>query len=404
VELGNQGYVGLITYMRTDSTRISPLARTEAVKYIGASFGGEYVGAERKGKGRPGEQGAHEAIRPTSVARTPESVKAFLKPEQYKLYRLIWTRFLASQMAPAVYDTVSCDILSGTHTFRATGSRLRFPGFTAVYQESQDTPAEEEKEIIPLSLGEELRLEKIEPAQHFTEPPPRYTEASLVKTLEENGIGRPSTYAPIIATLFEREYVTQEKRRLLPTELGRLVDMLLRENFPSIVDVGFTAEMEKKLDSIEEGSIEWAEVLKGFWEPFKLQVEKAEKELGRLKIQDEPAGINCERCGRPMVIKRSRYGKFIACSGYPECKNTKPFAERAGVACPKCGGEILVRRSKKGRVFYGCENYPSCDFVTWHRPVPGKTCPLCGAFLVEKGGKTKSYACSRPDCTYTQKL
>lgn len=406
VELGSEGYQGLITYMRTDSTKISPVARQEALSYIRNEFGQEYVGEERKGKERPLEQGAHEAIRPTRIDRTPDSIKGFLKPEQYKLYKLIWTRFLGSQMAPSIYDTVTCEIRCGSHTFKASGSRLKFPGYTRVYQESSETEEDEDKakesEIIPLSEGEILRLEKSEPAQHFTEPPPRYTEASLVKALEENGIGRPSTYAPIIATLFEREYIYQEKRKLIPSELGRLVDMLLSSNFPSVVDVGFTAQMEKRLDSIEEGNEEWTQVLKELWEPFKEQVEKAERELKRVEMEDEPAGVTCEKCGRPMVIKKGRYGKFIACSGYPECKNTKPLVEKAGVKCPKCGGEIVVRHSKKGRVFYGCENYPECDFSTWYRPYPGKTCPVCGAFLVEKGKDT--LACSRPGCTYSEKL
>ncbi|HHW19450.1 MAG TPA: type I DNA topoisomerase [Firmicutes bacterium] len=408
VELGQEGYVGLITYMRTDSTRVSPLAQNEAREYVTSAFGPSYVGFERKEKERPGVQGAHEAIRPTSVSRTPDKVKPFLKPDQYKLYKLIWDRFVASQMAPAVYDTVTCDIQCGSHTFRATGSRLKFPGFAKVYEEGQDAPIEEgdkeEGEIIPLSQGEVLSLEKVVPAQHFTEPPPRYTEASLVKELEENGIGRPSTYAPIIATLIEREYVQRDKKRLVPTELGRLVDMLLRENFPSIVDVKFTAEMEKRLDSVEEGKEAWDNVVREFWEPFKEQVEKAEREIKRVEVEDEPAGINCEKCGRPMVIKRSRYGKFVACSGYPECKNTKPLVEKAGVKCPKCQGEIVVRRSKTGRVFWGCENYPQCDFVIWSRPVPGTTCPECGTFLVEAGGREKSYKCANPQCGYTQKI
>lgn len=403
IELGNEGYVGLITYMRTDSTRISPLARDEVKRYISAVFGSEYIGEERKEKSRPGVQGAHEAIRPTNVARTPQMVRAFLSTEQYKLYKLIWDRFVASQMVPAIYDTLTCNIEAEGHTFRATGSSLKFPGFTKVYEEGQDSPKQKDDDIVPLTAGERLSLEKTHPAQHFTEPPPRYTEASLVKTLEENGIGRPSTYAPIIATLIEREYVQREKKRLVPTELGRLVDMLLRENFPSIVDVKFTAEMEKRLDLVEEGLEPWDKVVKEFWEPFKRQIEKAEREIERVKVEDEPAGVNCEKCGRPMVIKKGRYGKFIACSGYPECRNTKPFVEKTGVKCPKCGGDIVVRRSRRGRVFYGCENYPDCDFVTWSRPVQGKTCPICGSFLVEKGGKEKVYVCANPKCGHTQK-
>ncbi|HHY18217.1 MAG TPA: type I DNA topoisomerase, partial [Firmicutes bacterium] len=379
VELGKAGYTGLITYMRTDSTRISPAAREETQRYIGSTYGKEYIGRRsRKAKARPGAQEAHEAIRPASVSRLPSDVKPFLKPDQHKLYTLIWERFVSSQMSPAVYDTVTCNIEANKQTFRASGSRIKFPGFTIVYEEGQDIPAGEEGEIIPLSDNEKLLLEKIEPSQHFTEPPLRYTEASLVKALEENGIGRPSTYAPIIATIIEREYVNREKRRLLPTELGRLVDMILRENFPTIVDTGFTAEMEKKLDAVEEGSSKWNEIIEDFWGPFKEQIERAETEVERVEIKDEPAGVDCDKCGRPMVVKRSRYGKFIACSGYPECKNTKPFLERTGALCPVCKGDIVVRRSRKGRVFYGCANYPECDFVSWYRPVQGKKDPHSG--------------------------
>jgi DNA topoisomerase-1 len=405
VELGGEGYTGLITYMRTDSTRVSPVAVAEARKYIVDSFGSEYVGAARTQKLKAGQQDAHEAVRPTSVFRAPEQVKKFLKPDQYKLYKLIWERFLASQMAPAVYDTVTCDIISGTHLFRATGSRLRFAGFTRVYEEGQDNPAEEDREIIPLTPGESLSLIRTEPLQHFTEPPPRYTEASLVKALEENGIGRPSTYAPIVATLFEREYIYREGRRLRPTELGILVDKLMTENFPSVVDLKFTANMEQQLDSVEEGTADWVSVIRQFWEPFKEQVDRAEKQVGKVKMQDEPAGEDCPNCGRPMVIKHGRFGRFIACSGYPECKTTKPLLDKVGAVCPKCGGEIVARRTKKGRVFYGCANYPACDFVTWDKPVRGLSCPACGSFVVETGGKEKVYRCSKPGCQFhTQNL
>ena len=405
VELGGEGYIGLITYMRTDSTRVSPVAISEAREFVKKAYGLEYLGAPRQEKPRPGEQGAHEAVRPTSVARTPEDVKKFLKPDQYKLYKLIWDRFVASQMAPAVYDTVSVDIVSGRHTFRATGSKLKFPGFTRVYEEGQDTPSEDDREMVPLEVGEALQLLSLEPAQHFTEPPPRYTEASLVKALEENGIGRPSTYAPIIATLFEREYIERDGRRIRPTSLGVLTDTLLAQNFPSVVDLKFTALMEKKLDAIEEGEADWVEVLREFWGPFKAQVDRAEEQVGRLKLEDEPTGEVCDKCGRPMVVKYGRFGKFLACSGYPECKNTKPLLEKTGAVCPKCGGDIVARRGKGGRTFYGCANYPSCDFVSWRRPVPGLHCPKCGAFLVEAGGRTKAYRCANPSCEYhTQNL
>lgn len=403
VELGEQGYAGLITYMRTDSTRVSPVAVKEARQYIEGVFGKEYIGRDRKRKSAPGAQDAHEAIRPTEVRRLPWEIKKYLTEDQYKLYELIWNRFVASQMAAAVYDTVTCDIEANKHVFRATGSRLAFPGFTKLYEEGEDNPEEPAEEIIPLSVNERLELKQLDPQQHFTQPPQRYTEASLVKTLEQNGIGRPSTYAPIIATLTEREYVVREKRRLVPTELGRLVDSILREHFPSIVDVGFTADMEKRLDAIEAGSSRWEQVIGEFWEPFKEQLEKAEQQIQRVKLQDELAGEDCEKCGRPMVIKRSRYGKFIACSGYPECKNTKPYVERTGAVCPRCKGDIVVRRSRKGRVFYGCLNYPDCDFVSWSRPVPDKSCPVCGCFLVEARGRSKGYRCGNPECSYTEK-
>ncbi len=400
VELGDRGYTGLITYMRTDSMRVSPVAVSEARRYVTASYGTEYVGAARREKARPGQQGAHEAIRPTSVLSTPDQVRKYLKPDQFRLYKLIWDRFVSSQMAPAVYDTVTADVLCQKHLFRATGSHQKFAGFTRLYEEGQDNPAEDDKEIIPLEVGEILKLLRAEPLQHFTEPPPRYTEATLVKALEENGIGRPSTYAPIIATLFERDYAGREARRLFPTDLGFLVDTLLTENFPSVVDLSFTAEMEKKLDSVEEGQGDWVSVLREFWVPFRIQVEKAEKEVGRMKVQDEPAGETCEKCGRPMVIKRGRFGRFIACSGYPQCKNTKPLLEKTGAVCPKCGGDVVVRRSKRGRAFFGCAGYPACDFITWERPVPGARCPRCGSFLTESGGKAKTYRCANPGCGY----
>jgi DNA topoisomerase-1 len=405
VELGKEGYVGLITYMRTDSTRISPEAEKEGIDYITTAFTEEYVGSHRRPRNRPGIQGAHEAIRPTSVWRTPDQLKAFLKQDQYRLYRLIWLRFVASLMAPAIYDTVTCDIKCGIQIFRTTGNRVRFPGFTKLYEESSDTTTEpEEHEIIPLTVGESLELLTITPEQHFTEPPPSYTEASLVKALEENGIGRPSTYAPIIATLFAREYIKRQAKRIFASDLGKLVDQLLRENFPSIVDLQFTAEMEKKLDSVEEGQEDWKVIVKDYWLPLKELIDKAEEELGKYQLADEPAGEDCEKCGRPMVIKRGRYGKFLACSGYPDCKNTKPFLAKTGVKCPRCQGDLVARRSKRGRTFYGCASYPDCDFVIWNRPIPDSKCPMCGTFLVETGGRSKTAKCANSDCSYKHKL
>ena len=402
IELGKSGYTGLITYMRTDSTKVSEVAKEQAKKYVETTFGPKYYGSRRREKDRPGEQGAHEAVRPSDVSLTPAVVKPYLKQDQYRLYKLIWERFVASQMAPAIYDTVTMDIVSEGHTFRASGSRMRFPGFTKVYEEGTDSPSEEDKDIIPLPEGSKLKARKLEPVQHFTEPPPRYTEASLVKALEENGIGRPSTYAPTIATLFERDYIAREQKRMYPTELGFLVDTILVEYFPAVVDMKFTADMETKLDLIAEGSVDWNVVVKEFWEPIREQVKKADNEVDRVQVQSEPAGEDCEKCGKPMVIKRGRYGKFIACSGYPECKNTKPFLEKAGVSCPKCGGEVVLRRSKRGRVFFGCQKYPDCDFVTWNRPVAGSSCPQCASFLVEVGSKGEQH-CANPDCKYKAK-
>ncbi len=405
IELGKEGYTGLITYMRTDSTKVSELAQDEAKAFIREVYGPDYAGLPRKDRERPGEQGAHEAIRPSSVLRKPQDIKPYLKSDQYKLYKLIWDRLVASQMSPAIYDTVTCDIDAAGHTFRATGSRMRFPGFTKVYEEGTDSPVEEDKEIIPLSTGESLKVSKIKPDRHETEPPPRYTEASLVKALEENGIGRPSTYAPIIATLFERDYIEREAKRLLPTDLGKTVDLLLRENFPSVVDLKFTAEMEQRLDSVEGGENSWVDVLREFWVPFQEQLKTVETDVERFEVKDEPAGEDCEKCGRPMIIKRGRFGRFIACSGYPECKNTKPILEKTGVLCPQCQKDIVVRRSKRGRVFYGCSGYPDCNFVVWQKPVPGSACPKCGSFLMESGGKKKEYRCSNQECSFhTQNL
>ncbi len=401
VDLGPSGYTGLITYMRTDSVRVADSAVEEATAYIKETFGPEYAGRARKPRKKAGEQGAHEAIRPTSVMRVPEDIKAFLKPDLFKLYKLIWERFVASLMAAAVYDTVSVDIDASGHTFRASGSRLKFAGFTRLYQEGQDESKEEDKEIIPLSEGEILKLLGLDKNQHFTEPPPRYTEASLVKALEENGVGRPSTYAPVIATLSDRGYVERQSRRLVPTELGVTVDEIMLENFPSIVDLKFTARMEKNLDSVEDGKKEWTSIIREFWTPFKALIDKAEESIEKLEVKDEPAGVDCEKCGRPMVIKRGRYGKFIACSGYPECKNTAPYHEKIGVKCPKCDGDMVLRRTRKGRVFYGCSNYPDCDFTSWKRPLPGPVCPVCGWFLVD-GGKKKGAVCGNPDCGYSK--
>ncbi|MBC7339877.1 MAG: type I DNA topoisomerase [Firmicutes bacterium] len=394
LDLGPAGRTGLITYMRTDSTRVSQEAVAAATALIRNRYGQEYAaGRPRAGARKPGEQGAHEAIRPTSVERDPDSVRPYLTPEQYRLYRLIWERFLASVMTDAVYDQVVAEIEAGAHQFRASGSTLRFPGFLVLYSEGRDEDApteEEEGELPPLTEGEVVSLVSLEPSQHFTQPPPRYTEATLVKALEEKGIGRPSTYAPILAILQEREYVRREGGRLVPTELGTVVVDLLREHFPDVVDVDFTARVEERLDQVEEGTVSWQDVVRDFWGPFSASLQKAEKDIPRVRLAEEETGETCPLCGRPLVVRRGRFGKFLACSGYPECTHTQPLVIHTGVTCPECGkGELVEKKSRKGRTFWGCDRYPECRYSVWHRPVPEK-CPRCGHFLVEvnrKGGR-----------------
>ncbi|EKP93688.1 type I DNA topoisomerase [Thermaerobacter subterraneus] len=406
IELRGEGAVGLVTYIRTDSTRIADQALDEAAAYIAARFGAEFS-APRKQAGRRAAQAqdAHEAIRPTSVAREPDAIKDDLTPDQYKLYRLIWERFVASQMAPAVLDTVTAEIGAGPHRFRATGSTVKFPGFMKLYVEGRDEGGEGEGDeaegMLPdLAEGDALALKQLRPEQHFTQPPPRYTEAMLVRALEEKGIGRPSTYAPIIETIQERGYVVKEDRRFRPTELGRVVTALLKEHFPDIVDVEFTARMEADLDRIEEGQREWEDVVREFYEPFSATLARAEREIQRVALPVEETDEICEKCGRRMVIKHGRYGRFLACPGFPECRNTRPLVEKTGARCPRCGGEMVQRRSRKGRVFYGCSNYPECDFTTWDRPT-AETCPECGTFLVEKRSRQGvRLVCANPQCTY----
>lgn len=396
VDLGPEGSQGLITYMRTDSTNVAAAAQARAREVIAARFGQEYLPEKppvysRKAKGA---QEAHEAIRPTDPARDPESVRPYLSQPQYRLYKLIWERFIASQMRNAVYDTTTVDVAAGArledapYLLRATGSIIRFPGFLVIYREGRDEETEDEldqRPLPPLEQGEALRLIELRPEQHFTQPPPRYTEASLVKTLEELGIGRPSTYAPTIETLKQRHYVTVDDRKLIPTELGRAVNDLLVEHFPDIVDVGFTSRMEEELDEIASGERDWVPVLQEFYGPFHQTVERAAQIMPRVRIADEPTDEVCEKCGRPMVIKLGRYGRFLACSGFPECRNTRPLLEKVGVRCPACGiGEVVERRSRKGRTFYGCSRYPECDFVSWERPV-AERCPQCGSYMVASG-------------------
>jgi DNA topoisomerase-1 len=386
---GKEGTVGLVTYMRTDSTRISDQAREAARAFITQEFGEEFF-AGRQHRVKEGAQDAHEAIRPTSVSYTPAQVAHVLKRDELRLYTLIWERFVASQMSAAVLDQTTVEIAAGEYGFRVTGSVVKFPGFTRVYEETKEVsataPPGEGKERVrlpELNEGDALDREALEAKQHFTEPPPRFTEASLVHALEENGIGRPSTYSTIVETIQSRGYVTQQDRRFQPTEIGEIVNDLLVEHFPKIVNLAFTAEMESDLDKVAEGNENWVSVLGDFYGPFAHELEEAEKKLPRLEVRDEPTDEICPNCGRPMVIKLGRSGKFISCTGYPECKTTRPIVKDTGAKCPKDGGAVVERRSRKGRTFYGCANYPNCDFISWDRVVPER-CPVCGSHVVAK--------------------
>ncbi|MGG1740643.1 type I DNA topoisomerase [Bacillus paranthracis] len=387
IDLGKQGTVGLITYMRTDSTRISETAQTEARTYITEVFGTEYIGTEKKKETKKSNaQDAHEAIRPTSVMRKPEELKSFLSRDQLRLYKLIWERFVASQMASAIMDTVTARLINNNVQFRSSGSVVKFPGFMKVYVESKDDGAEEKDKMLPpLEVGETVFSKDLEPKQHFTQPPPRYTEARLVRTLEELGIGRPSTYVPTLETIQKRGYVGLDNKRFVPTELGEIVIELILEFFPEIINIEFTANMEQSLDEVEEGNANWVKIVDDFYVGFEPRLEKAEKEMREVEIKDEPAGEDCELCNHPMVFKMGKYGKFMACSNFPDCRNTKPIVKEIGVTCPKCDkGQIIERRSnKKKRLFYGCGTYPECDFVSWDKPI-GRKCPKCEGMLVEK--------------------
>ena len=369
VKIAEKGTIGLITYMRTDSTRISEEAKKWAKDYIEKEYGAEYY-ENRYYKTKGDAQDAHEAIRPTYVELSPEKIKASLTNDQYKLYKLIYNRFIASQMATAIYDTVAVKILADNYNFRANGQTLKFKGFMTLYVETADLEEKEEFEKIPeLIEGQELKKEKTEAKQSFTEPPPRYTEASLVKTLEEKGIGRPSTYSPTITTILARRYIEKVQKQLYPTELGKIVNKLLVENFPDVLNVKFTAEMEEQFDKIAEGKEEWKKVIREFYGPFKKTVETVEKELEHVKLEYEVSDVPCEKCGRMMVIKYGKYGKFLACPGYPECQNAKPLVETIDEPCPKCGGKIQIRKTKKRRNYYICENNPvSCDYISWNKP------------------------------------
>jgi DNA topoisomerase-1 len=392
VDLEDGSTIGLITYMRTDSTNVSPLAQNEAREFIAKRYGKKFIPEEARQyrtKSRMAQE-AHEAIRPTSVNRQPEAMKKHLNRDQLRLYRLIWQRFIASQMEAAVYDTISVEVTGNTQThvylLRASGSTIRFQGFLIVYEEARDedqASEEDEDTAVPTNLieGQVQELLRLIPEQHFTQPPPRYSEASLVRTLEENGIGRPSTYAPILGTLQQRGYVTHGNKRLVPTETGFTVNDLLVEHFPNILEVSFTAHMEEDLDRVASGEEPWVQIIREFYEPFSEQVERAQKEMPELKSEPEPIGRACPESGHDLVIRWGRYGKFISCSNFPVCRYTEPWLEKIGVKCPKDGGEIVERKTRKGRIFYGCANYPECDFTSWKKPLP-IPCPNCGGLLV----------------------
>ncbi|WP_282941796.1 type I DNA topoisomerase [Paenibacillus sp. RC67] len=390
IDLGSEGTVGLITYMRTDSTRISPVAQEEAKEFIVGKFGESYYPETPRVylKKAANAQDAHEAIRPSSVLREPDQIKDHLSRDQFRLYKLVWERFVASQMASAVLDTMTVDIAAGDNVFRAVGSKMKFPGFMKVYVEGNDDgTTEEDKLLPPLKQGDKVKKKQIDPKQHFTQPPPRYTEARLVRALEEMGIGRPSTYAPTLETIQRRGYVAIEEKKFVPTELGELVIQQMIEFFPEILDVEFTAHMEEELDNVEEGKEDWVKVLSSFYQSFEKRLEVAEEEMEKIEIQDEVSDEICEKCGRHLVYKMGRFGKFLACSGFPDCRNTKPIVKDIGVTCPSCKeGHIIERRSKKGRVFYGCDRYPECEFVSWDKPVE-QPCPKCGSLVIEKRNK-----------------
>lgn len=402
VDIKGNGTVGLITYLRTDSTRISVEASTAAREYIAAEYGEEYTAkAEHTENKNKKAQDAHEAIRPSDITRTPAAMKESLSRDQFRLYQLIWKRFTASRMQSAIYETTSVKIKGNDYLFTVSASRVKFDGFMSVYIQEDDEKKESNTLVRALDKNTQLKLEQLQPEQHFTQPPAHYTEASLVKTLEELGIGRPSTYAPTITTILARRYVAKENKNLYMTELGEVVNKMMKQAFPTIVDVNFTANMEALLDKVGDGSVQWKTVVRNFWPDLKESVERAEEELEQVEIADEVTDEICEVCGRNMVIKYGPHGRFLACPGFPDCKNTKPYLEKIGVSCPKCGGEIILKKTKKGRRYFGCEHNPDCDFMTWQKP-SGEKCPQCGGYMLEKGNKL---LCANNQCGYVaQKL
>ena len=399
VDIKGQGTVGIITYLRTDSVRISEEADAAARTFVEETYGDSYVSAGETGKKSNAKiQDAHEAIRPTDINRIPSEIKESLSRDQFRLYQLIWKRFAASRMANAVYETTTVNIGVGDYRFRVSTSKVAFDGFMAVYTEADDEKAEKQVLLKSLDKDTKLSLVDYDPKQHFTQPPAHYTEASLVKTLEELGIGRPSTYSPTITTIIARRYITKENKNLYVTEIGEVVNSIMKESFPTIVDEHFTANMESLLDGVAEGKIPWKTVVANFYPDLEKAVQAAEEELEKMTIEDEVTDEICEVCGRNMVIKYGPYGKFLACPGFPECRNTKPYYEKIGVACPKCGKDVVIKMTKKGRRYYGCIDYPECDFMSWGRPVD-KKCPRCGGYMVEKGNKL---ACADEHCGYTE--
>ena len=405
MDIAGHGTVGLITYMRTDSLRIAAEASAAAKQFIAGRWGDNYVcNTQRKWKSRSATaaQDAHEAIRPSMPELTPDEVEQSISGDTAKLYRLIWSRFMASQMADCIQDTVSVSITAGDYLFRASGFRVSFDGFTALYEESTDDKQKKETALPPLEEGQTLKLRSLTADQKFTQPPPLYTEATLIHALEENGIGRPSTYAPIITTIVDRGYVEKDQKKLKTTPLGQAVNTVMMEQFPNIVDVKFSADMEKKLDIIEAGKADWVQTIDDFYKGFAKSLEDAEKNMEgkRVKVEDIPTDEICEKCGRPMVIKSGRYGKFVACSGFPECRNAHPLVKDTGGICPECGGHMLVRKSAKGRIYYGCSNYPKCNYMTWDEPVPER-CPQCGSTLFKKKGQLY---CAKEGCGFVKAI
>ena len=401
VDVKGQGTVGLITYLRTDSVRISEEADAQAHEYIGKNYGENYLATQTTAKKSGAKiQDAHEAIRPSDINRTPAMVKDSLSRDQFRLYQLIWKRFVASRMMPAVYETTSVKIAAGKYRFNVATSKIAFEGFRLIYTEAGEEKDEKGVLLKGLDENSELSLEQFDSKQHFTQPPAHYTEASLVKTLEELGIGRPSTYAPTITLIINRRYVAKENKNLYMTELGEVVNNIMMHSFPSIVDVSFTANMESLLDGVAEGKVRWKTIIENFYPDLDAAVKKAEEELEEVKIEDEVTDVICEECGRNMVIKYGPHGKFLACPGFPECRNTKPYLEKIGVKCPMCGKDVVIRKTKKGRRYYGCENNPECEFMSWQKPSE-KKCPQCGNYMVEKGNKL---LCSNEQCGYTESI